>query len=87
MSHVFHLISFVSFIFCFLVVFFSAAQSFCDFEMDFCDWSQGQNDNYDWQRTNEPTGTSDTGPNAGDITGDKRPICTDLFTAERNFYI
>ena len=34
----------------------------CDFEAGFCDWAQGQNDDFDWIRKRNGTLSRGTGP-------------------------
>ncbi|XP_077864149.1 MAM and LDL-receptor class A domain-containing protein 1-like [Saccoglossus kowalevskii] len=41
----------------------------CDFEIDFCDWVNGENDDMDWRRGNDGTPSSGTGPENDHTTG------------------
>lgn len=34
----------------------------CDFETDFCDWTNLNDDEFDWQRDRGGTGSGNTGP-------------------------
>lgn len=42
---------------------------FCTFEVDFCEWKQETNDDFDWIRHKGPTPTPDTGPSHDHTTG------------------
>nr|XP_054757008.1 MAM and LDL-receptor class A domain-containing protein 2-like [Lytechinus pictus] len=41
----------------------------CDFELDFCGWTQDQTDEFDWTRDAGGTGSSNTGPSYDHSTG------------------
>lgn len=41
----------------------------CNFEQNFCKWAQSPDDNFDWTRSQGPTGTTSTGPTNDHTTG------------------
>ncbi|XP_022097778.1 MAM and LDL-receptor class A domain-containing protein 1-like isoform X1 [Acanthaster planci] len=45
------------------------ASTLCDFEFDFCGWTQDQTDNFDWTRSYGGTPSSGTGPTTDHTTG------------------
>ena len=46
----------------------------CNFESNFCGWTQAHNDQFDWTRQSRPSGTANTGPRSDHTTG--RELCT-----------
>ena len=41
----------------------------CNFENNFCGWTQAHDDQFDWTRQSRPTGTTNTGPSRDHTTG------------------
>ncbi|XP_050164389.1 IgGFc-binding protein-like [Myiozetetes cayanensis] len=48
----------------------TACNMSCTFEVDFCEWKQETNDDFDWIRHKGPTPTANTGPSHDHTTGE-----------------
>ncbi|NXX93880.1 ZAN protein, partial [Centropus bengalensis] len=48
----------------------TACNMSCTFDVDFCEWEQATNDNFDWIRHKGPTPTPNTGPSHDHTTGE-----------------